>query len=982
MKSRRLFVFFCTISLAPLLCQAFEKNSDLDPVTSELSVDTIVLTHTAPNMYVPAGKQFRVYGTSAPNHITLQNGAKADLINFPGYNQITLESASSLFTVSRSGTMVTFKGSDDTTLTIPATNASQDIVFTDQRLALRIVHSRVMLADQGISTDENPVIPPGGLLDLRLVATTLLPSPAIDPDTETIDYGATVRFGGIIWLDNRQAGPEKSITGQNVNLSFTAYLTEPVADKSGEYDDLQEVFIHPAKPFGYGPENMNHTSIPPVHLKDGVVAGGLGDWGYVGDNDTFSPHPWGVQGIGDHLRTHDLPDDLDSTTMAAFQNDIIPALRDLMARRNNHLHPTEAAMVNYEHTGLGMTYSFFLYTFEIVATSPGTWRAEFMADDLNLVNDRTGTDHFKTWEFVVEDRGTVYEPSEFDGQDHQPAEWPNTNLVCEPEPVDDAPVRYRVKRIRIRHADGETSGYHAFDNAGVSRQARRKTKIDEFWGPYATGKFSMNGTDFTEYPKAQPGDVRYIFLMATGQDAGGKSTTTGQETDSAKGYDKTKWVELLNPSLPVELARLYHQYGTTVPFNPANTLIFMLPKHYYYLYQDSRYKNRYQKGLIELMKVRTGGFNHVETIFMAGRSRGGALCLALAKRLKDLRSTYPGLADTVIMPIGVDAYSDYMDAGASGHGYVAANADSFGTGKLYKGRKHDLLSLFGSDDRIFARINHGHYKKESNVFDCGSDCSHSSFQMGTEFGSRENIALCNGGNLCHDELDPYIHFSDLVHSDRVTQVAYTRKHYGFDDNYHTINQGKNLEYFFKHALNRAWPDTGMSGCDACSTSQWYVRNWPDVETTCFYDNINAVAMVGQAFSVEGSMNISHVSLKVTHDTGTNSYRITIHSDCGGYPCDSKIGGSAWQEISITAGAWTNFPVQGAPLLSNLDFVPFRYWLVFESRYDDAGGTFVHGGAGTTRYLPEHETLYKPHGTDWAARMDTEDLSFVVHECAN
>ena len=824
--------------------------------------------------------------------------------------------------------------------------------------------------------------PGSELSNLSLVATTLLPSPAIEPNTEKVDYGATIRFGAIVWLDDRDAHGGGTIARKNVNLSFKAYLTDPVDDKSGEYDDVQELFVHPATPFGDGPEKIDGTPIPPIFLKNGVSTGGLGDWGYFGDNDAFAPHLWGVQGVGDYLRTQDLPADLDSDTVNAFQNDIIPALRDLMAQRNNWLHPTEAAMVHYEHTALGMTFAFFLYTHEIVAAKPGVWRAEFMVDALNLVNESTSKDNLRTWEFVVEDRGVLYEPSEFYGSGDELAEWPDTNLVCEPAPAESAPIRYRVQRIRVRHGGGETSGYKAFDTAGVSKQARRKTKIDEFWGPYATGKFSMDGADFTEYPKAEPNQVRYVFMMATGQDAKGKSTTTGQEKDSAKGSDAAKWVELLNPSLPAELARLHHQYGFKVPFNPNNTLIFMLPKHYYYLYQAPGYKSSYEKGLVAFIKERTGDFSHVEAIFMAGRSRGGALCLALANRLKDLRSTYSGLANTVIMPIGVDAYSDYNDAGAVGHGAVAANGDSFGSGKAYKGRKHNLMSIFGSDDKIFARINHGHYKKESNVFDCGSDCSRRKYQLGNDFGSRENVALCNGGELCHDEVDPYLNPSDLVSSDQVTQVAFTRKHYGFDADYHIINQGKNLEYFFKHALEIGWPDTGAAGCGACSTSQWCVRNWPNPETTSYYDNMNTVAMVGQAFSVDRAMKISHVSLKVTHDSGTNSYRVTIYADCGGQPCGAKLGESAWQAISTSAGAWTNFPIQGAPLLSNLDSAPFRYWLVFESQNSDAGGFFAHGAYDSARYLPDHGTLYKPHGIDWVPRMDREDMSFVIHECAN
>jgi len=77
---------------------------------------TIVLSETTPDTIISAGATAKVYGTSGVNRVTIESGAKAELINFPGSNAIIIQADSSLFTVSRSGGTVTFEGSDGTVL--------------------------------------------------------------------------------------------------------------------------------------------------------------------------------------------------------------------------------------------------------------------------------------------------------------------------------------------------------------------------------------------------------------------------------------------------------------------------------------------------------------------------------------------------------------------------------------------------------------------------------------------------------------------------------------------------------------------------------------------------------------------------------------------------------------------------------------------------------------------------------------------------
>lgn len=116
-----------------------------------------VLTNTSPPLTINTGTDACVYGTAASNQIILEGGAKVKLLNFPGSNEITIKSNSSLFTVSRLGAYVTFKGSDGTVLEIPATTTAQTILFNDQALPLSIYSNQVMLDDQIIVSGSVPI---------------------------------------------------------------------------------------------------------------------------------------------------------------------------------------------------------------------------------------------------------------------------------------------------------------------------------------------------------------------------------------------------------------------------------------------------------------------------------------------------------------------------------------------------------------------------------------------------------------------------------------------------------------------------------------------------------------------------------------------------------------------------------------------------------------------------------------------------------
>jgi hypothetical protein len=115
----------------------------------------VILTAADPDITISEGDRTAIFGTSGINEIIVESGAYAELINFPGSNLIAIESEATLFTVSRSGTVVTFQGEDGTTLKIRATLDEQTMIFNEvQPMVLRIHDNQVMLDGQVIGTEQ------------------------------------------------------------------------------------------------------------------------------------------------------------------------------------------------------------------------------------------------------------------------------------------------------------------------------------------------------------------------------------------------------------------------------------------------------------------------------------------------------------------------------------------------------------------------------------------------------------------------------------------------------------------------------------------------------------------------------------------------------------------------------------------------------------------------------------------------------------
>jgi hypothetical protein len=129
-------------------------------ITNKISSNTcnIILNNSSSNITITSGITTKVYGTSGSNHIIIESGANVKLINFPGSNEVKIQEDSTLFNVFRSGATVTFKDSNGTVLTIPATKAPQSIIFNDRTLTLVINNNQVKLGNQVVNLTPSPIL--------------------------------------------------------------------------------------------------------------------------------------------------------------------------------------------------------------------------------------------------------------------------------------------------------------------------------------------------------------------------------------------------------------------------------------------------------------------------------------------------------------------------------------------------------------------------------------------------------------------------------------------------------------------------------------------------------------------------------------------------------------------------------------------------------------------------------------------------------
>ncbi|MCP4114726.1 MAG: SUMF1/EgtB/PvdO family nonheme iron enzyme [Desulfobacteraceae bacterium] len=137
--------------------------------------ETKILTEASPDITLPTGGTSRVYGSSSVNHVTIESGANATLVNFPGSNTIIIEADSNLFSVYRSGATVIFEGTDGTKLTMPASTTAQTIIFNNKSFKLKINSVSIMLGDQLIDTTSSSIIIENNSLTQTQVSQLYIP---------------------------------------------------------------------------------------------------------------------------------------------------------------------------------------------------------------------------------------------------------------------------------------------------------------------------------------------------------------------------------------------------------------------------------------------------------------------------------------------------------------------------------------------------------------------------------------------------------------------------------------------------------------------------------------------------------------------------------------------------------------------------------------------------------------------------------------
>lgn len=122
-----------------------------------VSMAAVVVLDDSSSPFTLSGSSATVYGTENSDTIVVPQGISARFYNFQGNNTIIVNSSSTLFSVSRSGALVTFQGTEGTRLTLPATQSVQTLTFDDASFNFTITGNQVMLGGQIVSQQASPI---------------------------------------------------------------------------------------------------------------------------------------------------------------------------------------------------------------------------------------------------------------------------------------------------------------------------------------------------------------------------------------------------------------------------------------------------------------------------------------------------------------------------------------------------------------------------------------------------------------------------------------------------------------------------------------------------------------------------------------------------------------------------------------------------------------------------------------------------------
>jgi len=236
----------------------------------------VILTRDDLDATLPGGSDAVVYGTTLPNEVVLGSGAKAELINFPGSNNIEFQSDSDLFMVSCSGTIVTFEGSDGTVLKIPASQTVQMIDFPDRSsLAFNIHNGQVMLDDQVIGLSKVPInqAPSGNFSELAGTWTFKYTIISDSFQHYRIYDDGTIENTEYIWYEPTIGNNGYTVLGEEYQYHVYGGVGSIIDrhfffDYSSTYDSLEGIYIQTDT---YGdPYDPNETGYNMIGYRNNV----------------------------------------------------------------------------------------------------------------------------------------------------------------------------------------------------------------------------------------------------------------------------------------------------------------------------------------------------------------------------------------------------------------------------------------------------------------------------------------------------------------------------------------------------------------------------------------------------------------------------------------------------------------------------------------------------------------------------------------
>ena len=215
---------------------AVYAGQTVDPATSSAVVR--VLTDFSPDILVNSGTSLVIYGSAGSNEVRVQQGARAELLNFPGANSIQIEADSQTFKVSRSGSVVIFEADDGssteaaTYVSVPATAVPQSIVFNNHTFSLVVENQRVMLDTLEVTLTPLSLVAGGEYS----ISGTITPTSGLFSDSDVNDPNSQYESNDTLYLAQSVSNP--AMVGGYVNAPETGE-----AGRSFETGDESDYYL-------------------------------------------------------------------------------------------------------------------------------------------------------------------------------------------------------------------------------------------------------------------------------------------------------------------------------------------------------------------------------------------------------------------------------------------------------------------------------------------------------------------------------------------------------------------------------------------------------------------------------------------------------------------------------------------------------------------------------------------------------------------